>query len=99
MSFHVGQQVVCVSDRFSQRVFWRKTVHAFPKLHSIYTIREICEEGGLTGFYFYEIRNPRAHFACGYDEPAFNSKNFRPVRKTSIDIFERMLTPTDLARV
>ncbi len=93
MSFHVGQQVVCVNDQFSPRPSWRRTVRSFPKLHAIYTIREICEGGGLVGFTFYEIVNPRAHFACGYSEPAFNSKNFRPVRKTDIDVFKRLLAP------
>jgi hypothetical protein len=98
MSFHVGQQVVCVDDKFSKREDWRRTVRVFPLLHSIYTIREIVQEGELIGFYFYEITNPRAHFAKGYLEPAFNSRNFRPVRKTSIEIFERLLVPNDLVR-
>src|SRR5262249_10591910 len=45
MSFHVGQQVVCVDDKFSKREDWRRTVRVFPRQHSIYTIREIVQEG------------------------------------------------------
>jgi len=96
MSFHVGQQVVCVDGNFSKREGWRRTVREFPQLHAIYTIRQIIDEYELIGFCFYEIRNPRAHFSKGYHEPAFNSRNFRPVRKTSIEVFERLLAPTDL---
>jgi hypothetical protein len=93
MSFQVGQQVVCIDDRFSKRKHWRRAVRVFPKLHSIYTIREIFDYGDLIGFCFYEIRNPCAYFSKGYHEPAFNTRNFRPVRRTSIEVFERMLAP------
>src|SRR5262249_58566476 len=96
VTFSIGQQVVCVNDVFSPNPYWRSTVRAFPKLNGIYTIREIREAGDLRGFCFYEILNPRAWFAVGYTEPAFNVKNFRPVRKTSIKIFRRMLAPADL---
>jgi len=95
MSFHVGQQVVCVSENWSPDDFWRQAVRTFPKLNSIYTIREIRRGEVLTGFCFYEFVNPRAHFQRGYLEPAFNSRNFRPVRKTSIELFERLLVPVD----
>ena len=95
MSFHVGQQVVCVDERFSDHEIWRRAVRSFPRLHGIYTIREIIEDDGLFGFCFYEITNPRAPFFNGYLEPAFNSSNFRPVKKTSIEVFMRLLTPAD----
>lgn len=96
MSFHVGQQVVCVDDNFSKREEWRRAVRVFPRLHSIYTIRQIVDEDDLIGFCFYEIRNPRAYFGKDFLEPAFNSRNFRPVRQTSIEVFERLLVPNDL---
>jgi len=96
MSFHIGQQVVCVDDKFSKEEYWRRSVRAFPQLHAIYTIREIIDYGDLIGFCFYELTNPRAYFSKGFHEPAFNSRNFRPVRKTSIEVFERLLAPTDL---
>lgn len=94
MSFDIGQQVVCVNDRFSRDMRWRRTVHKFPILNSIYTIREIHVEGRLVGFCFHEILNPCTWFAAGYGEPAFNSRNFRPVKSTSIEVFERLLVPT-----
>lgn len=93
MSFHVGQRVVCVSDKFSCDTRWRRTVRIFPVLNGIYTIREIHVEGPLIGFCFYQIVNPRSLFAAGYGEPAFNSRNFRPVKATSIEVFERLLVP------
>jgi hypothetical protein len=96
MSSQVGQQVVCVNEKFSDDKYWRQTVREFPKLHSVYTIREIHDAGDLIGYCFYEIKNPIALFSGGYFEPAFNVKNFRPVKKTSIEIFENMLAPTDL---
>jgi hypothetical protein len=93
MSFHIGQQVVCINDEFSPCPYWRRAVSAFPKLHMIYTIRDIREAHGLLGLCFYEIVSRRAQFAEGYVEPAFNSKNFRPVKHTSIEVFEKLLVP------
>ena len=34
MSFHVGQQVVCVNDKFSSDQRWRQTVRTFPSLET-----------------------------------------------------------------
>jgi hypothetical protein len=104
MSFHIGQQVVCVSDRFSCNPYWRSAVRTFPKLKAIYTIRDIVEgygvQQGLIGFYLYEIVNPPARLA-GDDEtvlsePAFDSRHFRPVKPTGIEVFERLLATKDL---
>ena len=94
MSFGVGQQVVCVSDAFSPCRYWRRAVTALPKLGMVYTIRSIREAHGLIGLCFFEIVSPRARFSEGYVEPAFNSKNFRPVRRTSIAVFEQILQET-----
>jgi hypothetical protein len=91
MSLHVGQQVVCVNDAFSPCAYWRRAVSALPRLGMVYTIRHIREAHGLIGLCFFEIVSPHAHFAEGYVEPAFNSKNFRPVRRTSIAVFEQTL--------
>jgi hypothetical protein len=94
MSLHVGQQVVCVSDVFSRCRHWRRAVSALPKVGMVYTIRHIREAHGLIGLCFFEIVSPHAHFSEGYVEPAFNSKNFRPVRRTSITLFEEILQKT-----
>jgi hypothetical protein len=93
MRFHIGQQVVCISDRFSPEPHWRQAVGVFPKPHMIYTIRDMREVHGLLGLCFFEIVCRRARFAEGYVEAAFNSKNFRPVKRTSIDVFEKHLAP------
>ncbi len=95
MSFHIGQQVVCINDEFSPDPHWRRTVRTFPFLHGIYTIREIHVEPPLVGFCFYEFGNPRSWFGIGYAEPAFNCRNFRPVKKTNIEAFEKLLAPVD----
>ena len=93
MSFHVGQLVVCVNVDFSLEPTWRSAVRTYPQLNSIYTIRSICEENGLIGLYFEEFINPPARFSCGLAEPAFDSRRFRPLRRTSIEVFERLLRP------
>jgi hypothetical protein len=96
MDFQVGQQVVCINDVFSPCRYWRAAVSAFPKLHGIYTIRHMREAHGLLGLCFYEIRSAPKDFAEGYVEPAFNSRNFRPVKRTSIDMLEKLLARADL---
>jgi hypothetical protein len=93
MNFHRGQQVVCIRDRWSHEPTWRAAIHTFPKLHAVYIIRDICDRGGLIGLMFEEIWHAPAHFCAGLVEPAFNAKNFRPVKKTNIDIFKKMLEP------
>ncbi len=97
MTLYVGQQVVCVNDVFSSCRYWRRALSALPKLHMIYTIRSMREAHGLLGLCFYEILSPQAQFSEGYVEPAFNSKNFRPVKHTSIEIFEKLLAPVPTA--
>jgi len=78
MAFYVGQHVVCVDVIFSHPL-WRSCVSAFPRLNSIYTIRDIHVVRDLVGLCFYEIVNASAHFAEGYVEAAFDSRRFRPV--------------------
>jgi len=100
MSFDVGQQVVCVDDHFDPWPYWRRTLRAFPKLNSVYTIRKILrgEDYGaepFVSFCFYEIVSPVALFDYGYFEPSFLCKYFRPVRKTSIEVFEKLLVPVE----
>ncbi len=94
MSLHIGQQVVCVNDVFSSCPYWRRALTALPKLHMVYTIRHMREAHDLLGLCFYEIVSPPAQFSEGFVEPAFNSKNFRPVKRTSIEVFEKFLAPT-----
>jgi hypothetical protein len=97
VTFRVGQQVVCVDDRFSDRADWRRAVQTFPRMCSVYTIRQVVEDGRLTGLCFREIVNQRALFGGMLLEPAFNSKNFRRVETSNIELFKRMLALTDPA--
>jgi hypothetical protein len=107
MSFHVGQQVVCVSNRFSTDEGWRRAVREFPRLNSIYTIREIREgtgsQLGLIGFCLYEIVNPLSSYRHDGEtiwwEPAFDSRHFRPVKPTNIEVFKKMLAGKELVDV
>jgi hypothetical protein len=95
MSFQVGQRVVCVCVNFSHEPVWRSVVRVFPELGAVYTIRSICAAGDLIGFCFEEIINPPGHFSRGFVEPAFDSRRFRPVRMTNIDVFRALLVPLD----
>lgn len=94
MDFHCGQQVICISDRFSDEPVWRRAIHTLPKLRAVYTIRDICYVGELVGLMFEEILHEPAWFGNELAEPAFNAKNFRPVRKTNLDVFRKMLEPS-----
>ncbi len=93
MEFHIGQHVVCICDQWSNEPTWRAAVHTFPKLQGIYTIRDICDREGLTGLMFEEIWHEPAWFCVGLVEPAFNAKRFRPIRKSNIGIFKKILEP------
>jgi hypothetical protein len=102
LSFHIGQQVVCISgnSRFWPNEYWRKAVKTLPRLHGIYTVREIRQADELTGLCLEEIVNPPAHFARRFEtvflEPAFDVKHFRPVKRTSIEVFRKLLAPSGL---
>jgi hypothetical protein len=94
MAFYVGQRVVCVCVKFSREPVWRGNGRVFPQLGSVYTIRSIREERDLIGFCFAEIVNPPGNFGTrGFVEPAFDSRRFRPLRTTSIQVFRRLLVP------
>jgi hypothetical protein len=80
-------------SRWSNEPTWRAAVHTYPKFGGIYTIRDICDRAGTIGLMFAEICHEPAWFCVGLIEPAFNAKRFRPVKKSSIDIFKRMLVP------
>jgi hypothetical protein len=97
MSLAVGQQVVCINDVFSPCDYWRRAVREWPRRNGIYTIRAMREVGDLVGLMFYELKSPCAEFAEGFVEPAFNSKNFRPVKPTSIAVFEKLLARDPVA--
>ena len=91
--FHVGQMVVCITS-FPHTP--NKYVPRYPKKGEVFTILEIYDHPthpeGLLGFYFEEI-------ICGthptYNmEYGFGSDSFRPVKKTSIDLFNEIALKT-----
>jgi hypothetical protein len=93
--FRVGQKVVCI-------VHWpldiRRPDAVYAEKDCVYTIRGFCPgTDGQTRLYLSGIHNkPMISVANGLMEFGFNAKYFRPLveRKTSIEIFTKMLTPT-----
>ena len=83
--FHIGQQVVCISDEGVDGG------RPFPCRGCVYTISEVfyCYADRLT-LQFEEIRWE----GDGLFYPGFKPDRFRPVKKTNIEIFQRLLAPT-----
>ncbi len=93
--FHVGQKVVCIKKGEWNNGWGCEIV---PVYGGIYTIRQIRFreiETGCDGLLLNEIINSPMKYANGFHEASFAVHQFRPLqeRKTSIEIFERMLTP------
>ena len=86
--FHIGQQVVCIDDPnpdVPMSGLYRG---------GVYTISEIfsarARRGIVVQFQFEELQwNGNAKYIHG-----FWSGSFRPVKKTSIEIFTKLLAPT-----
>jgi hypothetical protein len=91
MHFYIGQRVVCVDVKFSHEPLWRSCVRALPRLNSIYLVRDIRKVHELVGLCFHEIVNASADFEEGHVEAAFDSRRFRPVHTTNIEIFKALL--------
>jgi hypothetical protein len=91
MPFGIGQRAVCVDVNFSHEPLWRSCVNAFPGLNSIYLIRDRRTVHELVGLCFHEIVSASADFAEGYVEAAIDSRRFRPVRSTNVEIFKPLL--------
>jgi hypothetical protein len=92
--WHVGQMVRCVDGSVSPDC---PDYVRFPFAGCCYTIRDVVlrydargREG--VGFLLEELVNPPLHYSG--QEPAFKTGRFVPIRKTSIDIFRSLLTPT-----
>jgi hypothetical protein len=88
----IGDKVVCVDDGDIQLV----QDEIGPVRGEIYTIRDIrlCKDafiGVVVGLHLEEIRNER--YRVDKKEVYFRSYRFRPVVRTSIEIFTAMLKP------
>lgn len=96
--FHVGMSVVCVVDPQE----WNDRRHeARPQKNGIYSIRSMRIVSTGTFLLLNEIHNEPFRYLNAYEECAWDSTGFRPAteRKTSIDIFRRMLTPRQVENV
>lgn len=94
MTFHVGQQVVCVDEKLgaASGILLPVTLRAVYTIRATHTITWLgCEYIGL---HFDEIVNVPHPSAFGVVEWYYNSIQFRPVVKTDISIFTAMLNPT-----
>ena len=95
--WHIGQLVVCITD-IKMGNKWIDEIK--PVRGSVYTIRGIEIYANKTGLLFEEIINkPRYYLHLDtrkviYQEAVYCSCYFRPLRKTSIDVFTAMLNKT-----
>ncbi len=91
--WHVGMQVIRIAD-WERVGGWGDEIG--PVKGCIYTIREVLWDDfcGKVVLRLHEIRNPTRNYADRRWETAFIADCFRPVRKTSIDIFRSLLTPS-----
>jgi len=94
MSFHVGQRVVCIDDRFQGGY----GIEALPRKSHTYTIRGVRIsgwEGCPTCVVLEEILNQPRQYRNGFHEAHFDARGFRPVieRKTDISVFTALLNP------
>lgn len=102
--WHVGMRVVCVDDGDGHKYMRPRYVLA-PDASldgltkgRIYTIRKVGPDyydGDIVVWLKEIIRPPRGSIGAKYGECGYAPARFRPVqeRKTSIEIFQRMLTP------
>lgn len=94
IEFQIGKQVVCLKDGW-----FNKNARCFkgciwPVKDGVYTIRDIRKDSeDSASFLFEEIRNPTLTLKEGMTEIRFVTRNFRPVKDTSIDDFTAMLSP------
>lgn len=91
--FSVGQLVVCIREFSSRRPLKGEV---FPTKGMVYTVRDVRTDGipwfDCTAYILLdEIVNPKDPVLKV--EPYFHALNFRPVRTTSIEVFNTMLKP------
>jgi hypothetical protein len=108
MAFYVGQKVVCVDDYWDPQD--RFPAIAYPKKGTVYTIRSVhkpcCSESNSNEPFCVmvdELKSPPGTVCLACGEPGemdFRHSRFRPLieRKTSIEIFTKMLTPNKRQR-
>jgi len=93
MSFHIGQKVMFIGKGKYGKVLGIYPDIIVPKYREIYHVRELTEIGA-PGIRLIEIRNGEYHFLEAFAEPAWQRKEFTPVKETDISIFTAMLNKT-----
>jgi hypothetical protein len=104
-NFKIGDMVVCIEDNWAlfyhdlgiTRNFqdiWPELNFNLPVKGCVYTIRDIISQPSDPDLYllFEELRNPDCPILK--QEFAFASRSFRPVKKTSIEDFQKLVSPT-----
>lgn len=90
MSFAPGDEVVCVAERA-----WNdKRLVAWPVRDGHYIVRAVQSFDKGDGLLLNEIVNPALSYLQGVAEPTFHVRNFRPVKRESIELFRAMCTST-----
>lgn len=92
--FHVGQQVVCIDDKFH-----RVTIPQGITEGQIYTIRWIGEFTTYVDGTFIGVRLEGVERGTdptyGYDDPPFAARRFRPLVSDPLAVFRRIATDPD----
>lgn len=94
--WRVGEKAVCISDTWKTHCG-----ETAPLKGTVYTIEniEICPFSGEIGFQLLELINTPRRYLGGLAECNFRSTGFRPLTKTNIEIFEKLLLPAPKQRV
>jgi len=88
--FHVGQAVVFVQAISAQP----DPFETYPRLGSIYHVREVVLISGDYGLRLVEIKNPRARYADAIGEAAFWEERFAPVELLPDEALAQLLEET-----
>lgn len=97
--FHVGQFVVCVDGCFLPGRGYGDEV--LPKKGTVYCIRRLGNGGDIPVLLLEEILNPVREYTIEDGttrmmEPGFGLSRFRPIKETSLDVFDIVREPTNL---
>lgn len=96
MSFHLGQKIVCIDDRWHHP---NGLPPILPRKGVVYTFAgwESYVEPGNPNRYLYVEEIPKCQPDSSLRLVSFQASHFRPVveRKTDISIFKRLLQPRE----
>jgi hypothetical protein len=90
--YDTGKQVICIREDFGDAVPPPVLPVRYPVKGQVYTIRDVRPMPNYLLLVFEEILNPEEP---DWGELGFNASRFRPVRKTDISCFKRILVCED----